>query len=74
MNAELQKYARDQLKSGLAQCTEAQQLLFKRFYSHKDLSLPINEVVDRMPVEDLDHAMTQVQKTLDKAGKSAKDA
>jgi ABC-type uncharacterized transport system fused permease/ATPase subunit len=66
MNEQLQQYARDQLKQGLAQCSEQQQLMFKRMYYHKDLTLPINEVVDKMPVDKLDWAMQQVQRTLDK--------
>ncbi len=67
MNDQIQEFARQTLKDGLAQCTEGQQGIFKRMYGWEDRSLPINEVVDRMPPEKLDWAMQQVQSTLDKA-------
>ncbi|GAG27182.1 unnamed protein product [marine sediment metagenome] len=69
MNDAIQEFARTQLKEMLAQCTEAQQLLFKRMYSHNDLSLDICVVVDNMPEDKLDWAMQQCQRTLDKASK-----
>ena len=66
MNEDLQEFARDQLKEGLAQCTEDQQLLFKRMYSHKNLEASIDEAVDNMPDEKLDRAMGQLKATLEK--------
>lgn len=66
MNEQLQNYARTQLKEGLSQCTEAQRLMFKRMYSHGNLSLDINGVVDAMPADKLDWAMRQVETTLRK--------
>ncbi|KKN73995.1 hypothetical protein LCGC14_0395610 [marine sediment metagenome] len=56
--------ARKELKEGLSQCTEAQQMMFKRMYSHKNLELPINEVVDNMEVRRIERAMDQVEKTV----------
>ena len=67
MNDQIQQFARQTLKDGLAQCTEGQCSLFKRMYSFKDQSLSIDAVVDRIPSEKLDWAMQQVQGTLDKA-------
>lgn len=64
MNGVLADYARTALKSMLAECSEPQQLLFKRMYSHKDLSLDIAAVVDNMPDDKLDRAMQQCQRTL----------
>jgi hypothetical protein len=69
MNKELSRFARQQLKEGLALCSEGQQLIFKRMYSHKNLELPINDVVDAMPDDKLDWAMTQVARTIFKVGK-----
>ncbi len=66
MNNEIQQFARNSLKRKLELCTEAEQLFFKRLYSFKDLSLSMGEVVDNMPAENLDWAMEQVQRTLDK--------
>lgn len=65
MNKQLQDYARDTLKAGLLQTTEMQQLLFKKMYSHKNLNMPIEDVVDNLEAEKLDWAMQQVQRTID---------
>lgn len=66
MNAQLQKFARDTIKAGLAECSPEQQMLFKRMYANGNLELPINEVVDDMPAERLDWAMQQVENTTKK--------
>ena len=66
MNDQLQAFARTSLKEGLAKLPEDWQLLFKRMYSHKNVELPIDVVVDRMPEEKLDWAMQQVQKSIQK--------
>lgn len=66
MNEQLQKYARDILKDRLSQCTDSEQLLFKRMYAHNKLEMPINDVVNNMESERLDWAMQQVQRTLQK--------
>jgi len=65
MNKILQDYARLQIKKFLSQCTESQQFLFKRMYSHKNLTLDIDKVVDNMPEEKLDWALNQCQRTVD---------
>ena len=66
MNERLQKFARDELKAGLATCTEGQQRLFKQMYAHGKMHLPIDAAVDAMPEDKLSWVMDQVQKTLDK--------
>ena len=66
MNNQLQEFAREQLKDGLAKLPESNQLLFKRMYSHKDLDKPIDDVVDSMDYDKLDWAMQQVQRSIDK--------
>jgi hypothetical protein len=66
MNATLSTQARNYLKVLIARCTEPQQLLFKRMYSHKNLDLPINEVIDNMPDEKLDWAVSQCERTVNK--------
>lgn len=63
MNKQLQEFARTTLKAMLAKCPESQQLIFKRMYSHEDLTLPIGQIVDRMPEHKLDWAMQQVANT-----------
>jgi len=73
MNKELQDRGaisiRSEIKEGLAECTEAQIMIFKRMYSHKDLEKPINEVVDSMPYENLETALDQVRRTFVKNSK-----
>jgi len=64
MNSQLEKFARDTLKEGLAELTEANHLIFKRMYSPDDLTLDINEVVDSMPSNRLDWAMQQVERSI----------
>jgi hypothetical protein len=66
MNDQLQDCARRTLKDSLALCSEAQQLLFKRMYSHENLDLSIDEVINNIPSDKLDWAMKQVERTLAK--------
>lgn len=66
MNDTMQIFARNELKEGLAQLSDAHRHFFKRMYSHENLDLDIDTVVDNMPEEKLDNAMMQVQRTLDK--------
>lgn len=54
------------LKYYIVFCNEAEQLLFKRMYSPKDLELPINDVIDNMPIEKIKWALSQVETTLKK--------
>lgn len=58
--------ARDELKEGLAQCTVDQRQVFKLMYSHKDLTLPIEKVVDNMNEDKIERAMDQVERTVKK--------
>jgi hypothetical protein len=57
-------FTRNTLKELLSMCTDDQQYLFKRMYAHDNLDLPINEVVDLMPVSKLDWALSQVERTI----------
>lgn len=66
MNNQIQDFARQILKDGLAQLPESNQMLFKRMYSYKNLNANISTVVDQMPEDKLDWAMQQVKRTLDK--------
>ena len=66
MNETLKIAAKKILKDLLVQCTEGQQMLFKRMYSHKNLELSINEVVDKMDETKIDHAITQCERTVEK--------
>ncbi|MCK4446014.1 MAG: hypothetical protein KAW56_02925 [Candidatus Marinimicrobia bacterium] len=66
MNSQLEAYARQKIKEGLSKLSEGHQIIFKRMYSHENLKLPIDKVVDNMPKEKLDWALTQVQNSLNK--------
>lgn len=63
MNKHLQAFARNFIKERLKQLPAAQQLIFNRMYSHKNLDRSVDEAVDAMPAEKLDWAMQQVEKS-----------
>jgi len=64
MNEELGTYARKYLKENIAKCTEGQIHVFKMMYSPVNPDLSIDKVVDQMPDEKLDWAMSQVKNTI----------
>ncbi|MCK4525926.1 hypothetical protein KAW18_01040 [candidate division WOR-3 bacterium] len=64
MNDQLETYARNTLKEGLAQCSDSEQLVFKRMYSYDNLDMPLSKIVDGMDPDRLDWAMDQVKRTL----------
>lgn len=74
MNKKLQDFARAELKDGLAKLPEENNRTFKLMYARDNgkrsvadaVAMPINDVVDCMPPEQLDWAMQQVQSSLDK--------
>lgn len=66
MNETLNNTAKQMLKDLLAQCTEKQQMMFKRMYCHKNLELPINDAVDQMDDNKVDWAFTQTERTIEK--------
>lgn len=63
MNKHLQAYARHFIKERLTRCSPRQQDIFKRMYSHLNLDLPVDQVVDAMSADKLNWAMEQVEKT-----------
>ena len=65
----LKNAAKTILKELLAQCTEGQQMMFKRMYSHNNLELPINDVVDQMSEDKIDWAISQCERTVEKNSK-----
>tara|TARA_R110000850_G_scaffold213229_1_gene339222 strand:- start:298 stop:510 length:213 start_codon:yes stop_codon:yes gene_type:complete len=68
-NKTIKNVAKEMLKELLSECTEGQQLIFKRMYCHKNLELPINEAVDQMADDKIDWAMTQVERTIENSQK-----
>lgn len=65
-NQTIKNLAKEMLKKLLSECTDDQQLIFKRMYCHKNLDLPINEAVDQMVDDKIDLAMSQVERTVEK--------
>ena len=66
MNETREVYTRARLLENLRKTTEAQQLIFKRMYADGELDADIATVVARMPVDKLDWAFTQVERTIEK--------
>ena len=66
MNTNFANAGKDMLKKLLAQCTEAQQMMFKRMYCHKNLGLQINDAIDQMDENKIDWAITQCEHTVQK--------
>ena len=62
-------FAREGIKRGLGELTEANCLIFKRLYSHGNLSKSIDDIVDSMPKDKLSWALTQVENSLKKKTK-----
>jgi hypothetical protein len=69
MNVLLEEYARDWLRVHACRLTDEQRHVFKRMYSHEDLSADMEKVIASMPKEKLDWAMMQVNDTIKKNGR-----
>jgi len=66
MNKTLNSAAKEILKNLLVQCTEQQQLMFKRMYCHENLNATIDEAIEQMDENKIDWAITQVERTIEK--------
>lgn len=62
----LLKEKREILLDMILKCSDDAQMVFRRMYSHKNLELPLSEVVAIMPEENLDWAIVQAENTLKK--------
>jgi hypothetical protein len=71
MNDKIRDFARAEILFGLSQLPEANVTMFKKMYSHGNIELPIEQVVNKIPDDKLDWAMQQVENTLKK--KESKD-
>jgi hypothetical protein len=65
-NKTMINFAKERLKNLLTECTDGQQLLFKRMYSNGNLSLSIYDTVDQMDDHRLDWVLSQVERTIEK--------
>lgn len=57
---------RDEMKKLIKQCTPDQHVFFKRMYSHTNLEMPIDEVIEKIPDIKVGWALQQIQRTIDK--------
>jgi hypothetical protein len=82
MNRTLEQFAREEILNGLSECTEAEQLMFRRMYSppvrgcdgqFDYYNKTIEEIVSGLPAEKLDWALTQVENTLEKRQRKSSD-
>jgi precorrin-4 methylase len=64
MNRTFASAGRRIIKELLDQCTEGQQNVFIRMYSGNVIYSSIAEVVDNMPDEKIDHAITQCENSV----------
>ena len=66
MNETVITFIRNKIKEGLGKLSEEHKLTFNRMYSFENLDKDVNEVVDEMPEEKLDWALTQVENSMRK--------
>lgn len=69
MNKSVELFIKEEIKSKIAKLPEGWQMRFKRMYSHKDLEADINDVIDNMPTDKLEWALTQVENSITKIEK-----
>lgn len=72
MNILLSNAAKSIILCLLEECTNEQILMFKRMYSKGNIDLDIKDVVYNMNDDNLDIAITQCQKTVEKNKKYLK--
>ena len=66
MNKTISNTIRQSMKKMIIHCNDNEQLLFKRMYSHNNLNLHINDVIDNMPDDKINMGFTQIENTLKK--------
>lgn len=64
MNETLKAAGKKILKDLIVNCTDDQQLLFKRMYAHKNLGISIFDAIDQMEDNKIDWAISQVETTI----------
>ena len=78
MNKTIERFAREQIKSKLALLPTAHQLTFKRMYGRNEGrrsakeadQLPLEKIVESIPIDALDWALTQIENSMNKLGLS----
>ena len=65
MEKQLADFAREKIKEGLSKLTEAHRIKFKHIYSENWRKLTVDEVLNNIPDDKLDHALRIVNRTLE---------
>lgn len=65
-NSTLHQLGKAKLIEYWDELTTDQQLVFKRLYSHEDLGESIQDIVNKMPVDKIDHAIFQCETSIRK--------
>jgi len=73
MNNTIETFTRQKIKNGIILLPDNWQLMFKRmyapqpyYYNGKNAEDGINDIVDKMPVEKLDHVLSQIENSIAK--------
>jgi len=72
MNKTLAEAGRNILKTLIVQCTEGQQITFKKLYSPSNLDLDIIKVIEQMDDSSIDTAISQCERTIENNKKNIK--
>ncbi len=71
MNQTIENFTRQTMKEKIARLPQGSHHRFKQMYAQGKLDTPIDEVIDGMPAEKLDWALSQIEATIAKAAKTA---
>lgn len=66
MNKTVDTFIRGEIREGLARLEKSHIHLFKRMYARGDMDKDITDVINEMPQEKLEWALTQVENSLKK--------
>lgn len=65
LNKTIDKMIRDKMKELLPLCTDGQRHMFNRMYNPKNLDSSMDETVDGMKPDKLNHAMDQIERAIE---------
>ena len=73
MNKNALKFYKKEILEGLEKLPEDCQMKFKRMYSHSNLNKELKDIINDMPEDKLDWALTQVNNSINKKEKENND-
>ena len=66
MNNTMASYAKEYIKKWIVKLPEGYQRKFRHIYSEDNRELPMETIIDNIPSEHLDHAVTIIENSLNK--------